>query len=101
MTTPTSDTLTTAHDDRARERRSVWIVWAILVAVTLTGWLLTDEAGAGNAIVALVVLFGLAKCWLIVQHYMEVRHAPRWLQIVTTAWMVILWSTLLALFVRA
>jgi hypothetical protein len=76
-------------------------VWATLVAVTLAGWLLTDEAGGGTAIVALIVLFGLIKCLLIIRHFMEVRHAPHWLQVVTTGWMVVLWPTLLVLFLRA
>ena len=94
MTTPTTT------PDVARETRTAWMVWGSLIAVTLAGWLLTDIEG-GTAIVALIVAFGLVKCWLIIQHFMDVRHAPRWLQVVTTAWMVVLWVTLLILFLRA
>jgi caa(3)-type oxidase subunit IV len=86
--------------DQTHERRVVWLVWGALVSVTVAGWRLVQEGGAEPAIFALVVLLGLAKCWLIVQHFMDVRHAPRWLQFTTTCWMAILWLTLLVLFLR-
>jgi hypothetical protein len=95
VTTQTSPQL------RAREERTALIVWGSLVAVTVAGWRLVEAENSGTAVVALVAIFGLAKCWLIVRHFMDVRHAPRWLQIVTTAWMGILWLTLLVLFVRS
>ena len=94
-------TVPTTTGDRAREQRAAWIVWGALVAVTLAGWLLADGGGAGTGAIALVVALGAAKCWLIVQNFMEVRHAPRWLQVATTGWIAVLWVTLLVLFLEA
>lgn len=99
MTMQSSPHTTTA--DQTRDTRVAWIVWGTLAVVTAVGGVLTDAGNGGTVIIALIALFGLAKCWLIVQYFMEVRHAPRWLQIVTTAWMVVLWLTLAVLFLRA
>jgi Prokaryotic Cytochrome C oxidase subunit IV len=91
---------TLEQNQQQRDRRAAWIVWAVLVAVTLVGWRLADSKDHGKAVVALIVLLGFGKCWLIIRHFMETRHAPRWLQLVTTGWMAILWLTLLLIFVR-
>jgi Prokaryotic Cytochrome C oxidase subunit IV len=92
-------TTTLEPTDQQRSRRTAWIVWAILVAVTLAGWRLADSRDHGKAVVALIALIGFGKCALILWHFMETRHAPRWLQLVTTGWMAILWLTLLLIFV--
>jgi hypothetical protein len=94
-------TIQAAAADQARATRTAWIVWAALVAVTVTGGLVSDSDGSGDILIAVIVLFGLGKTWLIVQYFMEVRHAPRWLQIVVTGWMLSLWTTLLVLVLRA
>jgi caa(3)-type oxidase subunit IV len=96
-------TTQTTPSEQTRAQRTAWIVWGVLVAATLAGWLLHDADGtdAGQVIVSVIVLLALGKCWLIVQYFMEVRHAPRWLQIATTSWMVVLCGTLLVLFLRA
>jgi Prokaryotic Cytochrome C oxidase subunit IV len=93
----------TTPSDRTRGQRAAWVVWGVLVTATLAGWLLHDADGtnAGKVIVSVIVLLALGKCWLIVQYFMEVRHAPRWLQIATTGWMVVLCGALLVLFLRA
>ncbi len=94
----------TLHDttldqqDHERERRAAWTVWAVLVGVTLAGWVLADSTDRGKAIVVLIVLLGIGKCWLIVRYYMETRHAPRWLQVLTNGWIAVLWLTLLLIF---
>ena len=98
MTTPTT---TLERKGLQRDRRGAWTVWAVLVGVTLAGWRLADSQDHGSAIVALIVLLGFGKCVLIIRYFMETRHAPRWLQLVTTGWMAILWLTLLVLFLRA
>lgn len=94
-------TLQTSTLDQARDKRVAWIVWGTLAVVTAAGGLLTEAGSGGNLILALIVLFGFGKCWLIVRYFMEVRHAPRWLQAVTTGWMMILWLALAVLFLRA
>jgi hypothetical protein len=45
-----------------------------------------------------VVLLGLIKGRLIIRTFMEVRTAPRWLQLFTDAWLVILWMSILAIY---
>ena len=46
-----------------------------------------------NATVTVVVLLIAAvKTYLVIWHFMEVRHAPRWLKAVTGSWALALFS---------
>ncbi len=41
---------------------------------------------------------GLVKCRLIIRYFMEVRHAPRGLQIATDGWLAVVWLALLGVY---
>jgi hypothetical protein len=45
-----------------------------------------------------VLLLGFVKGRLIIRTFMEVRTAPRWLQLSTDAWLVVLWGSILAIY---
>lgn len=82
------------------DKRVIVAAWAALSAATVLAWVLSPgESQAattvGRELVALVVLIALVKCRLIIRCFMEVRHAPRWLQRSTDGWLVVLWATLL------
>jgi hypothetical protein len=86
-----------------RAGRDVVLVWAALTAITVAAWQLTPghsqrSTATGDELVAVIVLLGAVKCRLIVRHFMEVRTAPRWLRTTTDAWLVVLWTTLLAIY---
>jgi len=45
-----------------------------------------------------VVVLGFIKGRMIIQYFMEVRTAPRWLKLFTDAWLTILWAGVLAIY---
>ncbi|MGQ0621621.1 MAG: cytochrome C oxidase subunit IV family protein [Panacagrimonas sp.] len=70
------------------------LVWlALSLATGLSWWLgtghLADESATGLRQTALVVI-GIAffKVRLVIQHFMEVRHAPLALRLITDGWVV-------------
>jgi hypothetical protein len=82
--------------------RTILVVWIALAAITVIAWRLTpDHVGAASLadreLVTAIVVLGMVKSRLIICYFMEVRTAPRWLQIATDAWIVVLWSALLAI----
>jgi hypothetical protein len=86
-----------------KDKRTVLIAWAALSAATVLAWLLTpgesqSATTAGKELVAAIVVLGLVKCRLIIQYFMEVRHAPRWLRLATDGWLAVLWLTLLVIY---
>jgi hypothetical protein len=79
-------------------------VWLVLCAVTIVSWWLgrtADHHGhfvASRAVTLGVLAIGLFKCRLILQNFMEVRRAPRWLRLFTDFWLVAFWGTVLAIY---
>ena len=55
---------------------------------------------ANAPITVAVVLLGIIKGRIIIRYFMEVRSAPRWLKIATDAWLVVLWATILAIYLH-
>ncbi|GAA2738269.1 cytochrome C oxidase subunit IV family protein [Actinocorallia aurantiaca] len=86
-----------------RDKLTVLIVWAALSAATVLAWLLApgESPSATNLdkeLVVAVVALGLIKCRLIIRYFMEVRHAPRGLQIATDGWLAVVWLALLGIY---
>jgi len=83
-------------------RNPLTIVWAVLTAVTVVSWLTARDAGSAhvvNATVTVVVLLIAAvKSQLVIWHFMEVRHAPRWLKLTTGSWVIVLFALLLGFY---
>jgi caa(3)-type oxidase subunit IV len=83
-------------------RSPLTIIWALLTAITVASWLTARDGGAAhqlNATVTVVVLLIAAvKAHLVIWHFMEVRHAPRWLRVTTASWVVVLFALLLGIY---
>jgi len=83
---------------------TITYAWIILSAITILSWWLAPGHTRGAAAVASVpitvaVLFlGLIKGRMIIQYFMEVRTAPRWLKLFTDAWLTVLWAGILAIY---
>lgn len=76
--------------------------WALLVAVTLVSALIGGAGGAARigsaALVAVAVLaIAFAKAGLVMFEFMDLRSAPRALQIGACAWLAVALAVLLAL----
>lgn len=91
-------TTTTSHDGR-----TTTYVWLILSAITIVSWFLAPahERGVAQASVAItlaVLLMAALKTRLIIRYFMDVRTAPMWLRISTDAWLVVLFGTVLGIY---
>jgi hypothetical protein len=79
-------------------------VWLALCAITISAWWLAPGHGGGEVAVAsapitvAVILLGFIKGRLIIRTFMEVRTAPRWLRVSTDAWLVVVWVSILAIY---
>jgi cytochrome c oxidase subunit IV len=86
-------------------RSPLTIVWALLTVVTVVSWLTARDGGAAhvvNATVTVVVLvIAAVKTQLVVWHFMEVRHSPRWLKVTTGCWLIGLFALLLGFYFAA
>jgi caa(3)-type oxidase subunit IV len=75
-------------------RRITW-VWIALSAITIGTWWLghasNDPSSATRAAVTIAALaIAGVKVHLVIENFMEVRTAPRWLRVATLAWLVVL-----------
>lgn len=79
-------------------RSPLIFVWALLTLVTVASWQTARDGGEAhqlNATVTVVVLtIAAVKSQLVIWHFMEVRRAPRWLQVTTTGWLLALFGLL-------
>ena len=84
--------------------RTTTYAWIILSGITIGSWWLAPGHPRGGAavasvpITAAVVLLGFIKGRMIIQYFMEVRTAPRWLKLFTDAWLTVLWAAVLAIY---
>jgi Prokaryotic Cytochrome C oxidase subunit IV len=92
----------TTRDTKAARRTTV--AWAVLIVITvLSWWLAPGHSGDGPVVASIpitvvVVLLGLIKSRLIIQNFMEVRTAPRWLRLATDGWLIVLWGAVLGIY---
>ncbi|MGH3958166.1 cytochrome C oxidase subunit IV family protein [Mycobacterium sp.] len=78
-------------------------VWLILSAITVVAWWLGPgharaAMAADVSITVAVLAMALVKVRLVIQHFMEVRTAPRWLRLFTDIWIVVLWGAVMAIY---
>jgi cytochrome c oxidase subunit 4 len=79
-------------------------VWLFLSAITVLSCWLGHSAHSAHHLVAStpvtigVLAIGLVKSRLILQQFMEVRTAPTWLRRFTDGWLVLFWTTVLAIY---
>lgn len=84
--------------------RTTTYAWIALSAITITSWWLAPGHTPGGTAVAsppitvAVVLLGFIKGRLIIQYFMEIRTAPRWLKISTDVWLTVLWAAILGIY---
>ena len=88
---------------RTRPARTTTYVWLLLSAITVISWWLAPGHSGGHVtasvpITIAVVLIGLVKGRMIIRYFMEVRSAPRWLRRSTDLWLVVLWTSILVIY---
>jgi hypothetical protein len=85
------------------ERRAITVAWLALSAITVISWWLAPGHSEGHAgpsipITVAAILLGFVKCRIIIGFFMEVRTAPPWLRHSTDAWLVVLWTAVLVIY---
>ena len=89
----------------AYSRNPLTWVWAFLTAITIASWWISHNTGMVyevNGVITLVVLFIAAiKSRYVIRYFMEVRHAPAWLQRTLDAWLVFLFLMLTGFYATA
>lgn len=96
-------TVTAGHKPENRSGRTTTYVWLLLSAITVFSWWLAPGHSGGHAVASVpitvaVVVLGFIKGRMIIRYFMEVRTAPRWLKVTTNAWLIVLWVTILAIY---
>jgi hypothetical protein len=95
---------TTAHPPHdATTTRSMTWTWLLLIAITIGSWWLapahfTETVAASTPITCLVLALTLIKSRLVIRNFMEVRTAPRWLKRSTDAWLLVLFASILGIY---
>lgn len=95
--------MTTTAARGVQSRRAITVAWLALSAITLLSWWLAPGHSAGLAvpsvpITVIAVLLGFIKCRMIIRSFMEVRDAPPWLRYSTDLWLVVLWGSVLVIY---
>lgn len=82
-------------------RNKTTLVWFGLIAATLTSWFVGvgHELGEGSAGVV-ILLIAFVKVRFVGRYFMELRHAPLGLVAVFDAWIIVVASALIGLFIR-
>lgn len=96
MTVKTTNTANTRN-------RAITVAWLALSAITVISWWLAPghsgaHAGPSVPITVAAIVLGFVKCRMIIRQFMEVGTAPRWLRLATDAWLVVLWTAVLVIY---
>ena len=83
--------------------RNIMKVWLAIFAVSSVSWLLSNfsmELGSfsDKHLSQLLVVLGFLKIWMIVHHFMEIKHAPRYLKIFCEGWVALSCISILSIF---
>ena len=83
--------------------RTITRTWLVLVAITIGSWWLAPAhidhtVSASTPLTALVLVLAWVKSRLIIEHFMEVHSAPRWLRRTTDAWLATLFTAVFVIY---
>jgi Prokaryotic Cytochrome C oxidase subunit IV len=82
-------------------RNKTTLVWSGLIAATLMSWFVGVGHELGEAFAGVVILLiAFVKVRFVGRYFMELRHAPFGLVAVFDAWIVVVASALIGLFVH-
>ena len=83
--------------------RSITYAWIVLCAITIGSWWLAPDTAATPRRSALSSpppssCWGSSRAVLVIQYFMAINTAPRWLKLATDAWLFTLWAAVLAIY---
>lgn len=78
------------------QQRKAILIWVVLLLSIAVSWLWVENAALLPGIIALAAV----KVFLVVRKYMEVGQAPRWLKLICSAWMVLVFGMILLCYLQ-
>lgn len=84
--------------------KRLFVVWSILVAISLAYLWVDHEAthqglpSASTVVTVVAICFALVKVRIIMREFMEVRHAPVFLRRLTDFWVLLMGFALLGVY---
>jgi Prokaryotic Cytochrome C oxidase subunit IV len=81
-------------------RSRVTAIWILLVAATGVSWALGHGMGFSSirAASSAVIVVAFIKVRFVIQEFMEIRTAPRFMRVIAETWLVAICAVLLALY---
>ena len=76
------------------------IVWGVLVIASVASWEMGHDSGIQNMAYGSVAILSVTavKVRLVIFDSMEIRRAPRFMRWVADAWLVIVWSMMIGMY---
>lgn len=85
------------HSHQKAHQASQVLAWAVLVLLTLTSFWFRDHGAGAKTAVAIILSLSFIKVFIVGFSFMELRMAPRALQLVFSGWCVLSCVLLLVL----
>jgi hypothetical protein len=84
-------------------RSRTTLIWFLLVAATIFSWEMGHGVGLHDARYAgaAIIVVAFVKVRFVILDFMEIRHAPLPMRIVGEAWVLIVCTILIALFLKS
>lgn len=81
-------------------RSTTLVIGILLVGLTVSSYFLGIDHLLGFSKVAMSVILVVAfvKVWLVTQFFMDVRHSPRWFNLLVTGWLVVTAALVIGLY---
>lgn len=88
--------------DQAHHYR-ITAAWLVLIGATLISWKLGHSVGISDpAIVsAIIIAVAFVKVRVVFFEFMELRHAPRYMQLAADMWVILVCAALIILYLQA
>ncbi|MBT3310074.1 MAG: cytochrome C oxidase subunit IV family protein [Gammaproteobacteria bacterium] len=71
------------------ETRLTFIVWFLLITLTLLGYTVGQLGMSGTGALAILLGAALIKSQLVISHFMEMKHAPSFWKWIPSAWLIV------------
>lgn len=82
-------------------RTRTTLIWMLLVGATMLSWAFGHGVGFSSprAAGAAIIVVTFIKVRFVMLDFMELRSSPRWMRVTAQAWMLVISSSLIVLFV--
>lgn len=93
--------MTLLSDSGTSLRKTAITVGVVLAVITVGSYVLGIDhlLGFSRVAMSVVLVAAFVKVWFVTQYFMDVRHAPRWFQLVVNGWTVLSAAVVIGLYI--